>query len=158
MAVPIQPQQFHPTPSHGSSSANTHARGIHACTEQFLAFCQRIAIIKSLIRPHVIRPACHLLSHRCRLHMLDILHASTRLNSLRTGMVYCARLRAPQLLFLIRHLAFLSDGGQLGSLPTLICLITFFFFLFEWRSLELDGNIYPQAAAHLRAQSFIVPY
>jgi hypothetical protein len=34
---PNSAQQFHPTPSHGSSSASTHARGIHACTERFLA-------------------------------------------------------------------------------------------------------------------------
>ena len=120
-------------PSHAitwaGSSATMHARGIHARIEQFLASCQRIAISHSgLIRPHVIRRACHLLSHRQRLHMLDILHTSTRLYS----MVCCARLRAPQLLFLIRHLCLFCRMDSWASLPTLILFNHLFFFFFSF--------------------------
>lgn len=52
--------------------ARMHVASMHALSN-FSHLCQRIAIIESLIRPHVIRRACHLLSHRHRLHMLDIL-------------------------------------------------------------------------------------
>jgi hypothetical protein len=52
----------------------------------------------------------------------------------------------------------LLADGQLGFLPTLILFNHLSSFsLLSGGVKELDGNIYPTAAAHLRAQSFIVP-
>jgi len=123
----------------------------HACIEQFLASCQRIAISHSrLIRPHVIRRACHLLSHRHRLHMLDILHASTtRLNSaLQAGMArWCSLTSTNTTIF--NKASCLSCRWTAGLYcPHLLCLITFFFFFSLSGGVRNWMEIYTQGLQH----------
>ena len=139
------PRRRHHPPAAPQSSM--HVAFMHALSNIRILPTHRY---QSSIRPHVIRQACHRLSHQASLararhtaHLGQAEHLVSRWDGLLCSL--------PSTATTIFNKASCFHRWTAGLTAHTYLFNYLLFVPFKWRSLELDGNIYPRAAAHLRA-------